>query len=56
MSSASQGVEENNWVKEGEVNERIGWFLLEDDGDMILRNIGNRLLNDTASYPESLQS
>jgi hypothetical protein len=56
MSSASQGVEGNTWVKEGEGNKRIGWFPLEDDSDMVLRNIGNRSLNDTASYPKSLQS
>jgi hypothetical protein len=38
------------------INKRIGWFPLEDDGVIILQNIGNRSLKDTASYPESLQS
>jgi hypothetical protein len=56
MSHESEGVDGNTWVKEAEGNKRIGWFPLEDDGNMILRNIGNRSLNDTASYSESLQS
>jgi hypothetical protein len=55
MSIVSQGVE-GTARRKREGDKTIRWFPLEDDGDIILRNFGNRSFDDTASYRESLQS